>query len=77
MILDRVAKPWYVWRPWQLARRLQGGWTASGGKQRRMKTAWGIAIMADPRTTIGWSIHTTASSRSRRHRSARALDSAW
>ena len=59
MILDRLAKPWYVWRPWQLARRLQGGWRASGGKQRQMKTAWGIAITADPRTTIGWSIQTT------------------
>ena len=59
MILDRLAKPWYVWRPWQLARRMQRGWTASGGKQRKMKTAWGIAIMADPRTTIGRSIHTT------------------
>jgi len=59
VILDRVAKPWYVWRPWQLARRLQGDWIGSGGRQRKMKTAWGVAITADPRTTIGRSIQTT------------------
>jgi FkbM family methyltransferase len=59
VILDRLAKPWYVWRPWQLARRLQRGWARSGSQQHAMKTAWGIAITADPRTTIGWSIDTT------------------
>jgi FkbM family methyltransferase len=59
VILDRLAKPWYVWRPWQLARRWQHRWTPSSGQQREMKTAWGVAITADPRTTIGWSIETT------------------
>ena len=59
MILDRLAKPWYVWRPWQLARRLQRASVAASGTQRKMKTAWGVAIMADPHTTIGWSIDTT------------------
>jgi FkbM family methyltransferase len=52
-------KPWYVWRPWQLASRLCDGITASQGGYHPLQVAWGVTIVADPQKTIGRSIRTT------------------
>jgi FkbM family methyltransferase len=58
-VLSHIAKPWYVWRPWQLVRRasvvikpLRPGYTA-------LPVAWGISVIADPVKMIGRSLFTT------------------
>jgi hypothetical protein len=58
-VLSQIAKPWYVWRPWQLVRRAsivisppQSGYTA-------LPVAWGISVIADPAKMIGRSLFTT------------------
>lgn len=56
--LRRVMKPWYVWRPWQLARRIRVEWTRPMVGYRELPVAWGVSLLADPTTTIGWSIST-------------------
>jgi FkbM family methyltransferase len=57
--LSRVMKPWYVWRPWQFARRARIGWSVPSAGYRALPVAWGVSLLADPRMTIGWSIQTT------------------
>lgn len=58
-MLSQIAKPWYVWRPWQLVRRasvaikpLRPGYTA-------LPVAWGISVIADPTKMLGRSLFTT------------------
>jgi FkbM family methyltransferase len=58
-VLSQIAKPWYVWRPWQLVRRAsvvikppRSGYTA-------LPVAWGISVIADPAKMIGRSLFTT------------------
>jgi FkbM family methyltransferase len=58
-MLSQIAKPWYVWRPWQLVRRAsvvikppRSGYTA-------LPAAWGISVIADPAKMIGRSLFTT------------------
>ncbi len=58
--IHRLMKPWYVWRPWQLARRApRGEWMASARGDSALPVAWGVSLRADPRMTIGRSIQTT------------------
>ena len=58
--IRRLLKPWYVWRPWQLARRAQVEWATAMDGYRTLRVAWGVSLLADPRMTIGRSIQTTA-----------------
>ena len=39
--IERVMKPWYVWRPWQLARRARIGWSVPAAGCRPLPVAWG------------------------------------
>jgi FkbM family methyltransferase len=57
--IGRIMKPWYVWRPWQLARRARVEWTAPCQGDQTLAVAWGVSLRVDPRTTIGRSIQTT------------------
>ena len=57
--IRRLMKPWYVWRPWQLARRVRAAWMAPPDGDRALPVAWGVSLRADPRMTIGRSIQTT------------------
>jgi FkbM family methyltransferase len=58
-MLSRVWKPWYVWRPHQLLRRmLQAVRPAPEGIQP-LAVAWGATVLADPSKHVGMSIHTT------------------
>jgi FkbM family methyltransferase len=57
--IRRFMKPWYVWRPWQLARRASIGWRIPRAGYRPLRVAWGVSLLADPAMTIGRSIQTT------------------
>jgi FkbM family methyltransferase len=59
MQLQQLAKPWYVWRPWQLARRAGALWSTPPSGYERLPVAWGASVVADPSKTIGRSIRTT------------------
>ena len=52
-------KPWYVWRPWQLARRAYIEWRPPRAGYSALPVAWGVSLLADPGMTIGRSIQTT------------------
>ncbi|MEJ5277185.1 MAG: FkbM family methyltransferase [Thermogemmata sp.] len=58
-MLQRLWKPWFVYRPTQLLRRAWAGWRSRRGGPLPLRTSWGAEIGADPRRTIGWSILTT------------------
>ena len=60
--LDRHGpwKPWYVWRPTQLAVRLWRACRPIPDGYRSISVAWGCAIVANPATTVGRSLWTTA-----------------
>jgi FkbM family methyltransferase len=57
--LRRMAKPWYVWRPWQLVRRVSVAMRAPRPGYTALPVAWGISVIADPAKTIGRSVATT------------------
>jgi FkbM family methyltransferase len=56
-VLQRLWKPWFVYRPQQLLRRLRSRPVASG--MQLLTTSWGYTLEADPTRTIGQSIHAT------------------
>ena len=56
-MLRRLWKPWFVYRPTQLIRRLLAAQDRSGF--RPLATSWGVPIVADPARAIGRSILTT------------------
>ncbi len=58
-MLHRIWKPWYVWRPDQLARRLVQWRRPPAAGFRPLLTSWGALILADPSKPLGMSIHTT------------------
>jgi FkbM family methyltransferase len=58
-VLNQLAKPWYVWRPWQLARRAQVALKPPRSGYVPLPVAWGISVIADPTKTIGRSLFTT------------------
>lgn len=53
-------KPWYVWRPTQLAVRFWRGCQRTPTGYRPISVAWGSSILANPTTTVGRSLWTTA-----------------
>jgi len=53
-------KPWYVWRPQQLAVRLWRSCRQTPAGYRPIPVAWGGSIEANPITTVGRSLWTTA-----------------
>lgn len=56
--LQRIWKPWFLYRPSQiLARTIKGG--APGRPGERLGTAWGMTLHVDPARDIGRSIVTT------------------
>jgi FkbM family methyltransferase len=52
-------KPWYVYRPHQLARRLASSLAAPPRGHRLMPVSWGVHLWADPAEHIGRSVWTT------------------
>jgi FkbM family methyltransferase len=58
-VLYQLVKPWYVWRPWQLARRAQVALKPPHTGYTPLPVAWGISVIADPTKTIGRSLLTT------------------
>jgi FkbM family methyltransferase len=58
-MLHRIWKPWYVWRPDQLAKRLVRWPCSPAAGFRPLPTSWGGLIVADPSKPLGMSIHTT------------------
>jgi FkbM family methyltransferase len=57
--LGRLAKPWYVWRPWQLVRRASAAFNPPRSGYAALPVAWGVSVIADPAKTIGRSLFTT------------------
>ncbi|MGH8442638.1 MAG: FkbM family methyltransferase [Nevskiaceae bacterium] len=58
-MLQRLLKPWFVFRPTQLIRRLVSQMRPASPGYAPMRTSWGAEILADPAKTIGRSISTT------------------
>ncbi|HLG54686.1 MAG TPA: FkbM family methyltransferase [Vicinamibacterales bacterium] len=56
---QQIAKPWYVWRPWQLVRRASAAWHPPSPGYTSLPVAWGAFVIADPAKMIGKSIFTT------------------
>jgi FkbM family methyltransferase len=57
--LRQLAKPWYVWRPWQLVRRASVALKAPRSGYTPLPVAWGLSVIADPAKMIGRSLVTT------------------
>ena len=55
----QLAKPWYVWRPWQLVHRALATVKSPKSEFVPLPVAWGASVWADPAKTIGRSILTT------------------
>jgi FkbM family methyltransferase len=58
-MLNAVWKPWYVYRPHQLARRLASSFAAPPRGHRLMPVSWGMRLWADPTEHVGRSLWTT------------------
>ena len=58
-MLSHIAKPWYVWRPWQLVRRASIAIKPPRSGYTALPVAWGISVIADPAKMIGRSLFTT------------------
>jgi FkbM family methyltransferase len=58
-VLSQFAKPWYVWRPWQLVRRASVAIKPPRSGYTSLPVAWGISVIADPAKMIGRSLFTT------------------
>ncbi len=55
-MLQRVLKPWYLYRPSQIPRRLWAGMFPPAAGYRELRTSWGVDICADPAKIIGQNI---------------------
>jgi FkbM family methyltransferase len=58
-MLHRLWKPWFVYRPTQLLRRIRCDLRQSVPGYRPLRVAWGLDVIADPTKTIGRCICTT------------------
>ena len=58
-VFDRLCKPWFVYRPSQLIRRVRAGLRPPPPGYVALPTSWGAPIVADPSRAIGRSILTT------------------
>lgn len=54
-----ILKPWFIWRPWQIAVRMVRAISRVPEGIRPLAVAWGADIMADPRQPLGASIRST------------------
>jgi len=58
-MLHRLWKPWFIYRPTQLLRRIRCDLRQSVPGYRPLPVAWGLDVIADPTKTIGRCICTT------------------
>ena len=58
-MLQRLWKPWFVYRPAQLVRRATTVFFPRPHGLSPLRTSWGVNVIADPTRTIGRSILTT------------------
>jgi hypothetical protein len=58
-LFRRLYKPWFVYRPSQLARRLAFAMSPPAPGYRSFPVAWGASILVDPSKAIGRAIVTT------------------
>jgi FkbM family methyltransferase len=58
-LLHRLWKPWFVYRPTRLVRRAVTSLFPPSRGYARLRTSWGVGIIADPSRAIGHSIVTT------------------
>jgi FkbM family methyltransferase len=58
-MIGRLIKPWYVWRPSQIAQRVINALTTTPSGYHPVQVAWGASLLADGRKSIGHSIRTT------------------
>ena len=59
MSISAVWKPWYVYRPHQLVRRLASTIATPPPGHRLMPVSWGVELWADPAEHVGRSMWTT------------------
>ena len=59
MILGRLWKPWFVYRPSQILRRLRPPALDRSSQYPAIETAWGLQIHAHPSRAIGHCLLTT------------------
>ena len=59
ILLDRLWKPWFVYQPMQVFRRVVAALLPPSPGYRAIRTSWGVRISADATRTIGRSILTT------------------
>jgi len=58
-VLQRLWKPWFVYRPSQLVRRAFSSLHSRPRGDASLRTSWGANVIADPTRTIGQCIRTT------------------
>lgn len=58
-MLQRLAKPWFLYRPDRLLRRVAAALAPPKAGYAELRTSWGVPVIADPARTIGRSILTT------------------
>lgn len=58
-MIQRALKPWFVFQPWQVFRRLGVVLAPPPSRYVPLRTSWGVPVIANPRRTIGASIQTT------------------
>jgi FkbM family methyltransferase len=58
-LFHRILKPWFLYQPTQVIRRLWTALRAPTSGYKPLRTSWGISVCADPTRTIGRSILTT------------------
>jgi FkbM family methyltransferase len=58
-LIDRVLKPWFVYRPMQIVRRSVAALRPPTAGYKPLTTSWGVPLRADPTRTIGRCILTT------------------
>lgn len=58
-MIRRLFKPWFVYQPGQIARRVGAGLRRVSPGLRPLPTSWGGTVLADPTRAIGRSIFTT------------------
>src|SRR5882724_9658705 len=58
-MLNRLWKPWFIYRPTQMVQRAACEWNRPIEGYHPLPVAWGLEVIADPSKTIGHSIWTT------------------
>jgi FkbM family methyltransferase len=58
-MMNRLWKPWFIYRPTQMVQRAACEWNRPIEGYHPLPVAWGLDVIADPSKTIGHSIWTT------------------